>query len=660
MTGKLIFRNVKRNIKDYAIYFLTICLAVSMFYAFNSISHQPAMGNLSKSMSIWGDGLTTYIGVLSKFISFILAALILYANQFIMKRRSKELAIYTTLGMAQRKIAGIFVGETLLIGAAALIVGIGVGFFFSQALSALAVQLFVGNVGDLTLVFSLTAVKETMITFLLIYIIVALFSVRSIMKVKLIDMIKQERENQEITTGSTVFSVICFIGSVACSGIGIYFLIAGGITKNNIWYTAALLAAGIVLLFYSITTVVITLAKKHKSFYYKGLNSFLVKQVSSKLKINMWVMVILTGLLILSITVLGVGFSVTGSFNQKVSTTKVVDFSIMTNKMNPVELLKVNGIDPTQYIKKSEVLETYDSQLEYLKLVPLKKENMSQMDRAILNGTVSLVGESDYNGLLSLIGEDPIELAQDEYLINASYESILPYYEAMLREGKKIELFGKPLKNKGTEILSTDTFIGLNRNNPGILIVDDSIVEGRELKACIWNAKTLSKEAEEALYDEVNNTFLDMSVNDEIYYSSRVVADNTYIGIFGVVAFLCSYLGLILIIVTLAVLALQQLTETQENRIRYLNLTKIGASKVMIQRTIHKQIGVYFLAPLVPALILSIFVIKAVLSKVEPFFGLEIGVNLVVSVTILLAVYFIYYIVTCVVAQNIIEKRVNQ
>lgn len=663
MMSKLIFRNVRRSIGDYSIYFLTICLAVSMFYAFNSISSQPAMGDLSTTMAIWGKGLTIYIGFLSKFISIILAALILYANQFIIKRRSKELAIYTTLGMPQRKIAGIFVVETLLIGAAALIVGIGIGFYLSQALSALAVEFFVGNVGELILVFSLTAVKETMITFSVIYLVVALFNVRSITKVKLIDMLKQERVNQEITTQNMVLSSICFIASIVALSISIYFLMTRGIAKDSLWHTIVLLVVGIVLLFYSVGAVIITLTKKSKNFYYKGLNSFLLKQVSSKLKVNMWVMVTLTGLLILSITVLGTGFSVIGAFNQNMRNDKVVDFSIMINneKGNPEDILKTKGIDQSQYVKRAEVLATYTSPLEYLKLLPLEEKNMSQMDRTIISGTISLIAESDYNDLLSLIGEEPIALAEDEYLINANYESILPYYETMLKKGKEVELFGKSLRNKGTEILSTDIIVGFNKNNSGILIVADSLIDGQTVESYIWNAKMLSKKAEEKFYDVVNSTFLEMSIGEEIYYESRVVNNNAYVGIFGVVAFLCSYLGLVLIIVTLAVLALQQLTETQENRIRYLNLTKIGASKSMIQKAINKQIGIYFISPLVPALTLSIFVVKAVLNKVEPFFGMEIGINLVVSVAILLAMYFIYYIVTCTVAKNIIiEKRVNQ
>ena len=663
MTIKLIYRNMSRSIKDYAIYFLTICLAVSMFYAFNSITSQPAMGDLSKSMAFWGERLTGYISVLSKFITVILAGLILYANQFILKRRSKELAIYTTLGMPQRRILGIFVGETVFVGAAALAIGIGVGIYLSQALSALAVQLFVGDVGALTFVFSFTAVKETLITFALIYLAVALLSARSMMKIRLIDMLKQERINQEITLNNRILSAFCSIISIVCLGAGLYILMTKGIDRNSLWQTFGLISAGIILLFYSFATVCVTLAKKSVTFYYKGLNSFLIKQVSSKLKINIWVMATLTGLLILSITILGVGFSVTGAFNQKVSNEKVVDFSVMldSKKGNPEEFIKEKGIDLSKYVEKSELLAIYSSPIEYIKLVQMEEKKLGKMDKVILDGTISLITETDYNNLLKLIGEEQIELAENEYLINANYEVILPYYEKLLKEGKEIELLGKTLSNKTTDILKLDFMVGLNKNNPGMLIVDDSVVEGMKLDRYIWNAKLLSKEAEEDLYEIINNKFVDMSVKDEIYYASKVVDDNIFVGVFGVIAFLCSYLGLILIIVTLAVLALQQLTEMQENKMRYLTLTKIGASKKMVQKTINKQIGIYFVTPLFPALLVSIFVVKAVLRKLEPFFGMKIGMNLVVSVAIMLVMYLIYYTVTCKMAQSIIiEKRVNQ
>lgn len=112
MTFNLIFKNVRRSMKDYAIYFLTLALGVSLFYAFNSISSQPDLNKLNYAMELFGDALVTYIGLLSKFIAVILAFLIIYANQFIMKRRKKEMGIYMSLGMNKWKISSLFVGET--------------------------------------------------------------------------------------------------------------------------------------------------------------------------------------------------------------------------------------------------------------------------------------------------------------------------------------------------------------------------------------------------------------------------------------------------------------------------------------------------------------------------------------------------------------------
>ena len=443
----------------------------------------------------------------------------------------------------------------------------------------------------------------------------------------------------------------------------IYLLLVKGIERSTLSITITLLGIGIILLFFSAGTVLTTLAKKSEGIYYKGLHSFLVKQVSSNLKVNMWVMVALTGLLILSITILGVGFSVTASMNGRVLDKKNIDFTIMMLKgdKSPRQLMKENEINPEPYIVKEEVLPIYASPISYMDFMGIKEDDLSEMDKIVLERNFLVVAESDYNALRLLIGEELIDLQEDEFLINANYKTALPYYEKVLEAGKELELFGKHLKSAKKAADTMDVMVGLDKNNPGILVVSDALVEGQLVESTIWNAKTVSSEAEEELFMIVNNKLLDRSVSDEIYYASKVVADNAYIGMFGVIAFICSYLGLILTIVTLAVLALQQLAQIQENKERYLTLTKIGASKKMVQRTINGQIGVYFGAPLLPALLLSTFVVKAVLIKIEPFFGMKIGMNLAVSVLTLLVIYLIYYIVTCRMSQNIIiEKRVNQ
>ena len=141
-TCKLIFRNVCKNIRDYLIYFLTLTLSVSLFYAFNSISDQPAFSNMGMTGTLLYRQLGIMLSTLSTMIAVILAFLILYANQFLLKRRKKELGVYMMLGMKKGRISRLFAGETLCVGIIALGTGLLLGFFFSQGFSLIALRLF--------------------------------------------------------------------------------------------------------------------------------------------------------------------------------------------------------------------------------------------------------------------------------------------------------------------------------------------------------------------------------------------------------------------------------------------------------------------------------------------------------------------------------------
>lgn len=152
----------------------------------------------------------------------------------------------------------------------------------------------------------------------------------------------------------------------------------------------------------------------------------------------------------------------------------------------------------------------------------------------------------------------------------------------------------------------------------------------------------------------MNNKWIEKSLEGEIYYVTKSVIQDTYFGIFGVIAFISSYLGIILMIVTLSVLALQQLTETQDNKERYLTLSKIGANKKMINRLLFRQIGFYFISPLILASFISIFTTKVVLEKLEPFFEVSIKQNMFLSFGIILLLYVIYFIATYQSAKQVI------
>lgn len=131
MLCKLSFKNIKKSFKDYAIYFFTLVLGVSIFYVFNAIESQTAMLKVASSTREVIDLMTNSLSAVSVFVSFILGFLIIYASSFLIKRRNKEFGIYLTLGMSKRKISMILFLETLFIGVISLAVGLVLGVLLS-------------------------------------------------------------------------------------------------------------------------------------------------------------------------------------------------------------------------------------------------------------------------------------------------------------------------------------------------------------------------------------------------------------------------------------------------------------------------------------------------------------------------------------------------
>ena len=142
MLFRLSVKNMKKSFKDYAIYFVTLILGVAIFYVFNSLDSQQAMEVISSSTYDIMKLMIQMLSGMSVFISFILGFLIVYANNFLIKRRKQEFGIYLTLGMGKGQISRILLGETFLIGLVSLAVGLLLGIFGAQFMSLLVVKMF--------------------------------------------------------------------------------------------------------------------------------------------------------------------------------------------------------------------------------------------------------------------------------------------------------------------------------------------------------------------------------------------------------------------------------------------------------------------------------------------------------------------------------------
>ncbi|MDL0253020.1 FtsX-like permease family protein, partial [Clostridioides difficile] len=172
MYSKIAIKNVRKSFKDYSIYFLTLTLAICIFYSFNSIESQKALMEMNASTKSHVEMLKNMISYMSVFVSVILCSLILYANNFLVKKRNKELGIYMTLGMEKVKISKILVFETIIVGIVSLVSGLILGLLVSQGLSILLLKLFEFNMSEYNFVISISSIIKTIVYFGIMFLLV--------------------------------------------------------------------------------------------------------------------------------------------------------------------------------------------------------------------------------------------------------------------------------------------------------------------------------------------------------------------------------------------------------------------------------------------------------------------------------------------------------
>lgn len=662
---KLIIKNVHKNLRDYLIYFLTLMLAVSLFYAFNSISDQPAFSEMSMTRALLYEQLDKMISVLSVVISLVLAFLIIYANQFLLKRRKKELGIYMMLGMKKGRISRIFAGETFCVGVIALGVGLIFGFILSQGASLIALKLFAIELDKYQLVFSIGAFQQTVICFALIFFIVMLFNVWSVSNVQLISLLTASRKNENINTENRVFPVLMFVLSFFCIGTAGILFYRNGIlpSRKNISFQIAgiALAIGSFLLFYSLAAVFSQFASSNKKFYLKGLNTFLVRQIGSKIRTNYVIMTIVCGLLTITICAVSIGSSTALAMNELAQSATPYDLNVLSDvdidgDSSIADYLATCDIQITDYAENMKQISIYEADMTYAELFEGQKVNLWAIDEAMPEIKVSAISISDFNLALSMQGKEPITLKAGEYLLNCNYKGTFQYISEALRNHPELTIGGITLRRASEELLQETYYMtSVGNNDRGTLIVPDSV------------AATLPKDINVLLVQykqgintsEVLQKMIPIGL-DETHgyrYTEKNMMYDMFYGINALVTFLCCYIGLVFLLVCAALLALKQLTETTDSIYRYNLLQKIGAKRRQINRTLYAQTAVFFAVPLAVAGIYSILLVGKGMEIVEEFMNLHISTNVGITVVLFLIVYGSYFLATYLSCKRMVIEQ---
>jgi putative ABC transport system permease protein len=667
---KISWNNVKKNFKDYSVYFLTLMIAIALFYAFNSLGSQSAFEtatstatkNLSKQ-------LITLMSLLSKFVAVILSFLIIYANNFLLKRRKKELGIYMLLGMENRRISSIFVTEIILVGIISFLAGIAVGSVFSQGISILALKLFAFDLSEYQFSFSMVSLGNTLIAFAIIFVIVILFNVRTIRKVKLIDLLNAGRENEQLNIKSIKIIILIFFIGIAMLISALLLIYKGNglkVDSPEFLISAVFVILGTGCLIYSFFTVFLALLKRNRGWYYKNINVFVLRQISSKIQTNFITITVVCLLLTATMVIVSTGMGMAFTLNDNADSAAPYEVSIYQEVDNPkvvkgesiTDYLQKNKIQAEDYLEKELEIQIRENKtLQYNQVLP-DTNLLWDTDQDLPQDNMPIMSISDYNKILESQGRDKLELNDNQYILNCCYKGTKELLADYLGENGEITVVGQtltPALPKVQEVIYYLTPVG--SNDKGTIIVSDQLAKELSPTVVVLNAH-LQKGVEPESFD---NQILKLIGGSDFPYKffTKSMLNVMYYGTFAMLAFVCCYMGIIFLIISVSILALQQLTETVDNVYRYQMLKNLGVDRKMCNKSIFRQIVVYFGTPLLLAILYTLVGLPKILTMVRRSLGLQIGSNVGITLVLFLLIYGSYFIITYFSCRGILGGNIT-
>lgn len=680
MYFKIALNNVRKSFKDYSIYFLTLTLGVCIFYAFNSIGDQKAFLEFGKRQAEYIKVLQSLISGISVFISCVLGGLILYANNFLVKKRKKELGIYMTLGMGKNKISKILTYETALVGIISLVVGLGVGIIVSQGISAFASKLFEVSLSNYKFLLSTDAILKTVLYFGIIFILVMIFNTFVISKYKLIDMLTAAKKNEDIKIKNPILTAIIFFISLGLLGVAYKLVIKVGLNPTDRMFLVSIVLGilGTLLLFFSLAGFVLYVLQKNKNVYLKGLNIFVLRQMNSKINTNFLSMTVICLMLFLTISTLATGLSFKNALEKGLENTTPFDASATyyideDSKIKTAEeSIKELGFkfNPEDKIVSYNEYKLEKTNLESLLNKNAEGKNIKDIVEAMTYKGTNAISISSYNDIRALSGEKSVSLANNEVLISSNLGEVENTLKNIIKNNDKIEIDGKEYKIANNALIGEGKVIkeafestGMT-NNFFTLIVPDNMVSNLKPIANKININFPKNSNEEERVQKLFNEYRDGVVDSSKYgfvngYTrARIYEDNN--GMTNIVLFIGIYLGVIFLISSTAVLALQQLSEASDSIDRYKSLRRIGVSQKMINKSIFTQVSIYFGLPLVVALVHSVVAIKVVNGFLTMFNRPDIGVSSLVTALIMVIVYGGYFYATYTGYKSTVKNALKQ
>ena len=730
MLCKLAWGNVRRAGRDYLVYLLTLTLGVTVFYAFNTVSMQVDIAGIKE------EGLSelmgTMLGYLTYFLAGVMAFLMVYANNFIMKRRKKEFGLYQVLGMGRGRVATIMALETVIVSVGAFVAGIVLGVGLSQLMTFFTASLFKTQIANFRFFFSVHAFNLTLACMLVMFVLTLLLNLRAVRRTKLIELMGAERRNESIKTRNPWIAIAIFVVGAVLVGVAYYRLLRDGFpltatdsklqeAMNQFGITTAMVTVGTFALFWGLSGMLIKLLQSLRGVYWRGLNMFTVRQLAAKVNTVCFSMGVIAMLLFLAITSVTCGMSIANVMNENLERYNPVDVSQTyvyytpdtldyykgyKGYVNPSEADRMVLADTTVDLypawhgkgksadnndetgKKVDIADVagehvqIDSYLSY----PFGGSNPSvtpsemcktmgeKLPKAFGGSNADTMGlfvtpASQYNKLRQMMGEEPVSIGRDQYLLTCDMGGELgDLYTKYMAGGHTLTLGGHELK-PATDKSDEDTAAIANSamgSNPGTVVVADELLSQLNLQPYSSNLLVNYKQGMDTTEadESIKYTLLDnLLVNGKEPGSWGVFITRSEMytqaaQMNGMISYLAIYIGFVLVVACAAILSIQQLSNVADGSRSYRVLAQIGCDDRQIRHSVMAQQAVFFLFTLAVGLAHSFVALKVIIELVSVFGDMSIAGTVGLTCAIFLAAYGGYFLVTYLMSTGMVQAAI--
>ena len=659
LTNKLAISNLIKNRKLYYPFALSVILAVTISYLFYSLAFNPKIVDLRGASAIQ---FTLQLGLVV--VTLASAIIVLYANSFVMKNRSKELGVYGMLGLEKRHLIGMTFKELLIFGLVTVTAGIGIGALFDKLIFALLLKLAKMKV-ELVATFQWSVVLSILLVFGFIFLVIVFLNAIRIIRM---DALQLSREKAKGEKKGRFLVLQTLVGLIAL-GSGYYLAqsVKDPVSATLTFFIAVMLViVATYLLFNAGITVFLQLLKKNKRYYYKPNNLISVSNLIFRMKKNA---VGLATIAILSTMVLVTMSAATSIYNGSENMKKLMyphDFDVKGQHVEVEDLDKLL----TQYASEKNLTISNKDVLGYAsfglssqdgtKLTTFEKGQNSVMPK-----TVFLVfDQKDYEKMtgqkLNLIGNEVALWAKNDQLKGQKSFS-LNSQEYSIKQEIQQDFLANHVSNLYILLVSDFNYLVVPDLQSFLDQYQDSAVYtqfygGMDVTASLEEQLKLADDFDEY----VNNFSHNLKSEDAMVYNGTTKTDAIaqMNALYGGVLFIGIFLSIIFMIGTVLVIYYKQISEGYEDRERFVILQKVGLDQKQIKQTINKQVLTVFFLPVIFAFLHLAFAYHMLSLILKVIGGVDTAMMLSVTLSIC-GIFALVYVLIFMITSRSYRKIVQ-